>query len=291
MILGTTFSTNHCEYIKLDYQDSFKQILDLKFDFIRIGTYWSIIESSKEDIELDSLMYMLDLCENNGQDVVLTIGMKAPRWPEFYIPKWAQDNLEQNVLDFNLKILQFIKNYTCIKYLQIENEPLDPTWPDNNFVPVNLLYKEIEQAKSFNYDVIVNFWGNELTKRNLYPLVINYTDIIGIDIYYNQNIGPNKYTGPLDSDPKLKKLITKITKPIWIMELQAEPWEVDVFYAKDIPPKSINPKLLEKNYDRAIKLGVKAIFFWGCEFWLWQKAKGDLSYLETIKNIIKDNKT
>ena len=102
-------------------------------------------------------------------------------------------------------------------------------------------------------------------------------DIIGLDLYYKQFVtqifGKNIYKGPSQSDSALRKLINSSTKPVWITELQAEPWEKDERGYLSKSPGSISPKQLQQNIERAKKLPVQEILLWGFEYWLWRKTR------------------
>ncbi|MGB3081378.1 MAG: hypothetical protein WBB86_00140, partial [Candidatus Omnitrophota bacterium] len=39
--VGTTFSPRQCEYLDLDWKKTYLSVLELGFDIIRLGAYWS----------------------------------------------------------------------------------------------------------------------------------------------------------------------------------------------------------------------------------------------------------
>ena len=71
-----------------------RSIVDIGFTCFRVGLYWSHIAgetgSAPYDFEIvDKLMNTLaKLKRETGKSltVILTVGMKAPAWPEFYLP-------------------------------------------------------------------------------------------------------------------------------------------------------------------------------------------------------------
>lgn len=280
----------------MDVISSLEKIIDLDFDIIRLGLYWDEIEQEKGVFDFNEIETILEICQKNNQKVILSMGAKAPRWPEFYIPKYLPQNLEnketqKNLFVFIKKAISQLKKYKIIEYWQVENEPLDEVGDDKLTIPLKFLEEEIELVKKLdNRKIIINLWGNDLSSRNFLPKIEPLTDIIGLDIYYKQFVshraGFNFYRGPNDSDKKLNKIITESKKPIWITELQAEPWEKDEKNYKSTNPKSMSVKKMKEFYERACKLSVGGVLFWGCEYWLWKEKFGDERYVETIKKII-----
>lgn len=296
MKLGTSFSQRHLDYIGLDFDQALLELTQFGFDIVRLGCYWDDIEPKQDTFDFSLTKKMLDACEQAGLDVVLTIGMKAPRWPEYFVPSWLKARtpaeLETSVLHFIERCIEEFKQYTCIKYWQVENEPLDPSGPHEWAISRELLAKEVALVKKLDErEIIVTFWGNELSKRNLYTQVTDFADFIGIDMYYKVPLGnTGAYWKPNDSDRKLQKIIAEYPRPVWIAELQAEPWEPYEVYTEDANPKSINHELLLKNYQRACTLGADTILFWGFEYWLWKREHGDSRMWDTAKDLVRNNK-
>ena len=131
-------------------------------------------------------------------------------------------------------------------------------------------------------------------QRDFLPLLMPYADVLGIDLYYQQFIwskaGIDIYIGPKDNDNTLKKYLRTIPKPVWITELQAEPWEKDEKKYRSRNPKSMSPQKLQQFFQRATSLDVPSILFWGYEYWLWKAEQGDSRYLDTIKEIIQQKR-
>jgi hypothetical protein len=135
-------------------------------------------------------------------------------------------------------------------------------------------------------------WGNELIKRGFFPTATELADVIGIDLYFKQFVtelaGTSFFTGPNSSSATINKLLETNSKPVWVTELQAEPWEKNETNYKATNPGSISPKQLQKNLKTAQELSVQEIDFWGLEYWLWRDKNGDSTYLDYIKETLKD---
>ncbi len=302
MYIGTTFSHLHTAHLGLDAEKGYENILDLELDIIRLACYWSEVEKNRGVYDFSSIKQLLDVCEKNNQKVLLTVGQKAPRWPEFYIPIWAKDlsktDFETSLILFVTKCVAELQNYDCITHWQVENEPLDPSGPQERVVEKSLLQKEIDVVRKTDKSgrpIVVNIWGNDLKSRQLFPQIEPIADIVGLDIYYKQACGKNilgkpQYRCPDYTDRELTAIIAGSKKPVWITELQAEPWEDTVDWRESKSIKSMSPKRLQQNFERVRDMNPAAILLWGSEFWLYQAARADQSYLETVKKIIAQNK-
>ncbi len=299
MLFGTTYSHRHAAYLKLNPTQAFESLLSVGFDRIRLGCYWDEIERAEGTYDFSQIQTYLDLCEKRNQKVVLTVGMKAPRWPEFFIPSWVQTTAMDSLSPYIDKLIKAtiasLKDYSCISHWQVENEPLDPSGPDKLTIPYWLLQKEVALVRSLDpkRPVVITMWGNDLTRRDVGTEAAELADVMGIDVYYKvfitKKFSHSFYLGPRDSEVHMQQYIHGHKKPLWITELQAEPWEVDHASYLAPEPQSINPVILQKNIDRAKSLQPEIIFLWGSEYWLWKCSQGDTSLWETVKHLIKSN--
>ncbi len=290
MIIGTTFSHRQSRYLKLK-NSVFQDLLDLGFGSIRLGCYWDEIEKKKGKYDFSEIVSLLDQCEERGQNVIVTLGMKAPRWPEFYFPSWLSDKTPSAahpyVIPLMYKSLEVLKKYSCITHWQVENEPLDPSGPQGMSVPFEMLSEEVAIVREKDTrPIVVNLWGNELKKRKHLLTVKNIADVIGLDIYYKVPVFGPIYRGPLDSDATIKRMSTQAGKPVFITELQAEPWERTVLKVKSGKTPSMNEEILRDNVRRARSMKPDAIYLWGSEYWFWRSQTGDASLLHTVQELI-----
>lgn len=294
--IGITFSQPHLEYLGIPIDLAIKEALKYNFSHIRLGAYWNRLEASLGHYDFRELLSLLNHFEKAQQPIILTLGVKAPRWPEFYWPDFIINKNTNNsetqtlLLRFIKQVIEETKSFTCITHWQIENEPLDPSGPENLTISKSFLKQEIELLKQLDSrPVIINLWGNDLLVRGFFENAAELADEVGIDLYYKQFftqiLGKNIYRGPSQKDGALNKLIKSIKKPVWITELQAEPWEKNEQNYLSKNPGSINPEQLKENILRANQLPVKEILLWGFEYWLWRKQQGDNRYLEIIRDI------
>lgn len=309
MQLGASFSHTHLNSLNLNPLKAIKEFESLGLSWIRLGCYWNEIEKKEGSYDFSKITPLVEYCEKNDIKIVLTIGMKAPRFPEYHLPDWLEDKLNlrklatintknelllERTLNFLEKSVEQFKNTSSIKIWQVENEPLDPSGPNWWKISPEFLEKEVELVKKLDKrEVLINLWGNELSKRKLYKKTADLSDIVGLDLYLRHPVPVlkwfNKYIGPLDSKEKIKNIADEIKTEakLWITELQAEPWEPgEIVTEKDNPP-SFLPEHLESNFDYAGDLSPEVILFWGFEWWYYRKQKGDSKYMAEAEKLIK----
>ncbi|MCD8507116.1 hypothetical protein LRY65_01740 [Candidatus Woesebacteria bacterium] len=279
--IGWTYSLNQAEWLALDPWESFTTLLSWHPDIIRLGVHWSETEVSSGKYDFSRIERLLKMCTDAKQKVLLTVGMKAPRWPEFYFPEHITPNphdpeTQAAALTFLKQSVRHLQKFDCISHWQVENEPFDPSGPDNHVIPDDFLCQECELVRTLDSrPIVVNLWGNDVLARGRWPRANTLADITGLDLYYKQHLfsalGKDLYRGPSQSNTALARAINQFHKPVWIIELQAEPWEKDGPSFRQENPPSMNLAHLEKNLDRALKLPVECILLWGAEYWLWKK--------------------
>jgi hypothetical protein len=308
LILGASFSHRHLKFLDIDPFSALKEYQKLNFPWIRLGCYWDEIEKEQGKFNFDVIEKLIKQAQILGLNIVLTIGMKAPRYPEYYFPQWLKGELKLHKtqkLGVGMKVLESavtkyltntvkrLKKYSAIKVWQVENEPLDPSGPNSWRISAELLEKEVKRIKSLDSrPILVNLWGNELGIRKLYLTAERLADIIGLDVYFRVPVPFfwrfNRYIGPIDSDEKIKKIIKKSQKPVWLAELQGEPWEPNEIITTKKDPPSCLPKHIYQNYQRVKNWGLEGIILWGFEWWLARKIAGDDRWWKQALNLFKN---
>ena len=294
---GITFSHIHLNYLKIPIDGALDLVLEMGFSHLRLGSYWQELEKNKGVYNFSKLEDLLNRCEKTEQKVIMNVGVKSPRWREFYWPRYLKEKNFNNsearkrTLLFIEKLVKTLKKFSCITHWQVENEPLDPSGQKNLTIPFDFLKKEVGLVRKLdNRPIILTLWANDLESRQLFFDVSSISDVIGLDLYYKQFMksgkGKSFYEGPRTSDDYLREIVKTSSKEVIITELQAEPWEKDEKGYLSKNPESISPKLLESNLKKASSLGVREIILWGFEYWYYQKSQGDNRYLKVIKEYL-----
>ena len=315
MQLGASFSHPHLRSLKLNPLKAIKEFKTLSLPWIRLGCYWNEIEKKPGKFNFSKLDTLIEFCEKNNINIVLTVGMKAPRSPEYYIPKWLEKKLNLKkyskikpnnqallgpTLQFIEKTVNHFKKNKTLKVWQVENEPLNPSGPNRIRIDSKFLEKEVELVRKIDpgRKVMISLWGNEIGIRWDIPKATILADIVGLGFYLKHEFSIKgkfiKYVGPMHSKKTIKNKIDQIRKrgkKIWIAELQAEPWEPGEIVTKKKNPPSFLPKHFESNLQYARGLGPEVVLLWGFEYWYWRKMNGDLRYWTKAKKTIKKYQT
>lgn len=302
-MIGTTISHRHLRSLGISTEEAVSHMKELNISQVRIGCYWDEIEKKRGVYTFTETDLLLHECQKAGLSVIITLGMKAPRYPEFYLPQWlesrlylpskcsllSQKGLTDALFPFLTKTIQHYSPQKGITHWQVENEPLDPSGPNWWNIHPTLLEQEIQIVKQQDTTrpIVITLWGNELSQRHLYPHITKLADVVGIDLYprvpSSTFFKRKVISGPLDSDVKLRTIFSQIKstgKELWISELQAEPWTY---------PETCLPHHLSETIAWAAQFQTKRIYLWGYEYWLQKKQKGDMSYWNRIQTLLTNN--
>ncbi len=313
--LGTTCSQLQCHYMGLNYQEAFRQICSLGFNRIRLCSYWDEIERSENQFDFTTLDWLLDESHRHGIEVVLTVGMKAPRWPEFHFPEWLQARYEtstnqtavdhnpaiaERALKFTDMVVHHVRHAPNLNYWQVENEPfthMDIT--GGRYLSYDFVRREAALVRSLAtpqqkivITTAISLPSADLTDDDeAFQESLNMADAVGINVYTKVPAGNSPvYLQPLP--PYWEKLkewqnnLAKSAKEDWIAEAQAEPWEANQLVAmQQTEYPSCTPKRTSSLVTSLTDLGYSTVMLWGCEYWYWQKKNGRNLWWWTMQQI------
>ena len=323
--IGTTYSPVQSEYLELDWKETYISTLDMGFDIIRLGAYWGRIEKEEGHYDFSRLDWQIKEARKKGVPVVLTVGMKAPRWPEYFIPAWVLDKarlsygadvskneyLRKRVLIFIEKTVNRYKNEPIIKYWQVENEALNRMGEKNWFIGKDLLKKEIELVKALdkkNRPILLTtatypngflrLMSRLTTPHDPIAENLELCDILGLNIY--PAIGHKFWwmkfyfwTNRKERYRYFSKLLSYVKskeKDAWIVEFQAEPWEPGelVHKGKERPPTGW-PEAARESFGEFRSLGFDTIFLWGAEYWRFREVRHkDTEWNNMVSGLLKE---
>ena len=306
--IGASFSHPHLKYLKIDLETGLREFKKLGFKWMRVGCYWRDIEKAEGEFDFGEVDKIVNFCERNNINIILTLGMKAPRYPEFYFPHWLQEKTrflgiigvkDKIILDSILVFLTCVakryRNYNSIKMWQVENEPLDPSGEKHVRISKEFLEREVLTVRKLDpgRKILINVWGNALVRRKVYGEVAILADIVGLDIYMKVptiRFGMLKrYSGPPSVD-KLKSItedLKSLGKGVIVTELQAEPWELEETIMSDKEFESFRPSDFDRNINYIRQIEPELILLWGFEYWLVKKENGDDSYVKEVEALGK----
>ena len=324
--VGTTFSKQQSYYLELDWKEAYRAILDLDWDIIRLGAYWDEIEPLEGQYDFFDLDWQIKQAKTKKIPIILTVGIKAPRWPEYFIPAWVYEKadlgrsgdiskdpvLKEYAFEFIKNVINHYKDEAGIKYIQVENEALNRYGGRNWQLSREFLSEEVKLVSSLDPlrrpiilttatqpNKFMRFLVNIFTKGNPIEDNLSMCDILGINVYPiigRETLGIRHYL----KNPKkqreerfsyIRTLAKEEGKEVWITELQAEPWEPgDLVHKKKENPPSASPEMTREYFQDLKEQGFKTILFWGAEYWYYQKARNNNnSWWRMAEEIIRSN--
>ena len=307
--MGTTYSPRQSQYLEQDWKKTYLEVLDAGFDVIRLGAYWSEMEKEPDVFDFDDLDWQIAMARKKGIQVLLTVGMKAPRWPEYFIPEWVfgkrlppkgadlgkETYLCGRTLIFIRKVVERYKNEKSIRYWQVENEPLDRMGAHKWWIGKSFLKREVELVRELdpeNRPIVINvatypnllhrLWTRLFTSNDPIGESIELCDILGLNVYpvfghkflgYGYRVRSSK-RARLEYLKKVVALAEKNGREVWATELQAEPWEPGqlVHKGKEQPSTS-SPEEFRETLLELRSVGIDTVFLWGAEYWYFRKIR------------------
>lgn len=292
-LLGVTFSHVYATELGLDWREAYAALLaDLSPDHIRIPVYWSHLESEEDTFAFDDYDWMLDRAAEAGVAVTLAIGMKVPRWPECYVPEWAEGlddaSREEKVLLMVKEVVSRWETHPAVERWQVENEPF-LFFGDCPSIDLGMVRRELDLVRSLSQKPIAMTTSGELE-----PWFQNapYADQVGFSLYrltWNPIFGywaypfqPNVYRARV-------KALEPFVDAVYISELQAEPWfhsPVETLSIDD-QHRMFSPRMLRENVRFARRIEVPLVDLWGVEWWWYMKENGDASLWEEARRVLQ----
>jgi len=278
MHYGFSFSRRYCSWLGLNWRETLTNVAKTipSFKKVRISAYWDELEPKEGRFDFSPLQEELDLCAELGLEVLLTIGMKAQRWPEYYLPNFiSAASLEEKTLQFLDEISEKFKDEEVIFAWQVENEPLDKSGPHNKQISIQFLQQEINLVRKVSAKPIyINLWGNAMFLRGHFQDALKLENInaIGIDLYSKTPLKGSLYAGPLASHGSFELFYHKVVnsgRKAIISELQAEPWENFDFRHNHNKVKSISVAKIQENLTKYHHNLLSETYLWGVEYWVW----------------------
>lgn len=292
---GVTFSKKQAELLGLDWKKTYLQILDdLNVKEMRLVCYWDEIEPQKGVFNFQDMDFQIREAEKRGAKVTLVIGQKVPRWPECFLPDWAEklskEKREEELLFYLKKVVNRYKNSPAIWSWQIENEPFFPFGECPKF-DRKFFRKEVSLVKSLDRRPVVisasgtRFWLSPAT----------YGDEVSFSLYrrayFKELRREIKYFFPPVFYYRKACLVKKIYgKYVFCSELQAEPWGSSLI--SDLPLREqmrlMNLKQFNDNIEFARETGIDRFYLWGVEWWYYLKEKeGIPQYWEEARKLFQ----
>ena len=207
--IGTTFSKKQCDYFGLEEKETFQEVLEMGFSVIRLAAYWDEIEKEEGVFDFSSLDWQIKEAKKKKVPIILSVGMKAPRWPEYYIPDWVLEGaalpyggnvakdpfLREKTLEFIKKTAERYKKEKSIILWQVENEAFTRIGKKAWYIGKDFLREEVSLVKSIVGDKPILLTSATYPNRLLrlvtrafspYNFIKDYIplcEVIGLNVY------------------------------------------------------------------------------------------------------------
>jgi hypothetical protein len=304
-VFGVNFSCRQADYLGLDCFALFAEVLDdLGARYVRLSAYWSGIERRPGVYDFSEIDRLLDLAHSRGALVTVTVGMKAQRYPEFWLPRWLAPQITAPVKGFpeDTPALQealfpyleataaHLGAHPAVEAFQVENEPF--TAPESISkgwsIRPEFLLREIDAVRAADpggHPIVVNHgsWSRWDTR---WRWIVDNADVLGQSVYTKRQHGPWPwfYLQPFrwgwftPALPEQARTAEERGKALWITELQGEPFEhpaVDLRRTPTGAADSNSPAWLRQNVELARRSGASRVYVWGVEWWAYLRDRRD----------------
>ncbi|MDP8924307.1 MAG: beta-galactosidase [Chloroflexota bacterium] len=305
--IGVAFSPRQAAYLGLPWDEIYRAALGLTPRMVRLGAYWDEIEPAEGKYDWSTLDVQIEQAEARGVPVVLTIGMKAPRYPEYFLPPWLRQRLDlahgatvSDVEELRTRTLAFVervvgryRDHPALAYWQVENEPLIPAGPHRWTIGLSFLTREVALVRELDGRPIIVTMFAEVDPTMLLPWrqrelrtqamkILDVADILGLDIYPNLGVRALRrdwyFHWPAwlwtPSIVGLRRLAQRMGRRAWITEAQAEPWEPGVLvHTAPAPSRSVTPAGAAATVAHLRELGFDVLLLWGVEHWHMRRVR------------------
>ena len=332
-LFGINFSCDQAEYLLLETADGpyasddragraqwcgevLGRILDATgAKYVRLSLVWDEVEPSEDEYDFSTPDELLRVAGEHGAAVALSIGMKAQRHPEFYIPEWVlQDRrieagevisddpvVRARALAMVAVATRHFAESDVIDAWLAENEPYIASRRVDH---VSLSYEytaevagTIRANDPMGRTVVINHAQHEVTDQR-WRRALADGDTLGQSLYPRRNAFIFGVKGAVNimelglltpNYAYQAKEAANAGKEFWITELQGEPWtDTDSrLITPTNPSANLNPSTFEENILYGRKSGADRIYLWGAEWWLYQAEHfGDAAWLEAARGAV-----
>ena len=294
MVFGITYSWVYAQQLGLDPKTTYRDLVeDLKIRRVRIPLYWSEIQQKEGLFDWTLTDDLVRFSEDHQVELTLVIGAKVPRWPECFIPDWAESldvfNREQAILVFLQTAVERYRDSPSVIRWQVENEPFFPfgqcpSLSTAEFEGRVQLVRSLD-ARPIQVSVSGEFGSWAQSAR--------LADVLGISLYrqtWNTFFGYLFYPFTPDYYFFRSQFIQRKVSRVIVSELQAEPWFSVPIQSRPLEDwyQIFTAEMLNHNVQFVREAGFSEVYFWGAEWWYRLKQNGEDRLWETAKLFFTD---
>ncbi len=280
--LGVSFIPDYSQSLGLDPKANMSALIGIGVKQFRLVSYWSDIEQTKGTYDFSQLDWQFKMAEQAHAKVILSVGLRQPRWPECHPPDWVANEpmsvWQPQLENYMSAVVNRYKNSPSLESYQLENEYFLKGFGDCTDFSRARLVSEYSLVKSLdpNHPIIVGRSNNALG----FPIGKPTPDMYSISIYkrvwdagvthrYLEYPFPAWFYGFIAGT----QLIFGHTN-MMIGELQAEAWPpngqtiTETTLAEQ--NKSLDATRLNARFKYGEATGMRNIDLWGAEYWYYR---------------------
>jgi len=281
--LGVSFIPDYAQSLGVDPQQTMDALINIGVKQFRLISYWSDMEPAPGQYDFSQLDWQFQKAEAAHAKIILTVGLRQPRWPECHAPSWVNinqpDSQWQPQLEaFMQKVVERYKNSPSLQSYQVENEYFLKGFGICTNFDRGRLISEYNLVKRLDpsHPIVVGRSNNAIGLPTGQP----QPDEFGISVYkrvwdagvthrYIEYPYPAWYYAFLAG---LQKIVTH--KDMIVDELQAEAWTPNGQSIQQTPldeqNKSLNATRLKARFGYGKATGMRQIELWGAEYWYYR---------------------
>jgi len=276
--------------------------------YVRLSVEWSQVEPAEGVYDFRLVDALLAEAGRHGTSVLLTVGIKAQRHPEYYIPPWVLAKVQLHgvttisdlppLRDPALAMVRAVAAHVAaspaIDSWGADNEPFVPSARAEEWVIgrdfVDEEVRILHELDPLHRPVVVNHAQHFVFDRRWRDALAD-SDILGTSIYPYRNydlpglhlVVPIVEIGPFGPNYAAQaRAAHKKGGQFWITEMQGEPWaDHDIrLVTPDHPLPDVTPGHFRDDIDYARRTGADRVYLWGAEWWLFMREKyGDETWM------------
>lgn len=280
--MGVSFIPDYAQSLGVDPQQTMDALLGIGVRHFRLVSYWSDAEQTRGQYDFSQLDWEFQKAEAAHAKVILTVGLRQPRWPECHQPDWAgqlpKEQWQAALQKYMSAVVQRYQHSPSLESYQLENEyflkgfGICTDFSRQRLVDEYALMKRLDP----HHPVIVGRSNNALG----IPLGQPQPDEFSISVYkrvwdagvthrYIEYPYPAWFYGFLAGTQRIVN-----HRDMIIGELQAEAWPPNGKSISEISlaeqNKSLNAKRLQDRFGYGRATGMRQIYLWGAEYWYYR---------------------
>lgn len=281
--LGISFIPDYASSLGVDPMQTMDALLGIGVKNIRLVSYWSDMEQAKGTYDFSQLDWQFKKAEAAHAHVILTVGLRQPRWPECHMPDFVSTEprnvWQPQLLRFMEAVVDRYKLSPALDRYQVENEYFLKGFGACTDFSRERLVAEYNLVKKLDpkHQIIVARSNN----AQGIPVGAPRPDQFSISIYkrvwdagwshrYLEYPFPSWYYAFLAGTQKIF-----LHRDMMIGELQAEAWPPN---GKEITQtdlaeqnKSFNARRFQDRIAYGKNTGMRDVNLWGAEYWYYRK--------------------